>query len=116
MKIAQLVQTQFFFFFIAVHSEVCWEQCWLYSLTAAGRNLGCISLSLKELPSAVTVTCRGRDSCTSSTDSLSIILLSPTTFTRSRGHPRVELAAVLKSISSLFRPAAEMLLLQQTTP
>uniref|UniRef100_A0A671YHJ2 C-type lectin domain-containing protein n=1 Tax=Sparus aurata TaxID=8175 RepID=A0A671YHJ2_SPAAU len=44
------------------------EQCWLYSLTAAGgkdlyylsfTHLGCISLLLKELPSAVRVTCRG---------------------------------------------------------
>ena len=43
------------------------EQCWLYSFTAAGR---------KELLNAVTVTCR-LDSCTSSEDGLSIILLSP---------------------------------------
>ena len=41
----------------------------------------CINLLLKELPSAEIVSCRGRDSCTSSNDSLSIILLSPTTCT-----------------------------------
>ena len=53
-----------------MHSEACWEKCWLYSLTAAGRkdlwylsftHLGCVSLLLKELPSAVIVTCRGWD-------------------------------------------------------
>ena len=62
------------------------------------------------LPSAVTVTCKGRDSCTSSNDSLSIILLSPTTWTGSRGYPRTELA-FLMSLSSLLLSAAEMLLL-----
>ena len=41
----------------------------------------CISLSLKELPTAVIVSCRGLDSFTSSDHSLSIILLSPTTCT-----------------------------------
>ena len=70
-----------------VQGKVYMEQCWLYSLTAAGRkdlqylsftHLGCISLLLKELPSAVIVTCRGCDSCSSSDDSLSIILLPPT--------------------------------------
>ena len=84
-----------------VQAEVYREQRWLYSLTAAGRkdlrylsfsHLGFISLLLKELPSAVTVTCRRRDSCTSSDDSLSIILLSPTTCTGSRGHPKMNLA------------------------
>ena len=58
--------------------EDYWEQCWLCSLTAAGRkdlrylsftHLGCISLLLKELPSAEIVSCRGWDSCTSSDDS-----------------------------------------------
>ena len=37
-----------------------------------------------ELPSAEIVSCRGWDSCTSSDDSLSIILLSPTTCIESR--------------------------------
>ena len=37
--------------------------------------LMCISLLLKELPSAVKVTYRGWDSCTSSDNSLSVILL-----------------------------------------
>ena len=92
-----------------VRSIDYWEQCWLYSLTAAGRkdlrylsftHFGCISLLLKELPSAVRVTCRGWDSCTSSDDSLSIILLSPTTCTEPRGHPRMEMA-FLTSLSSL---------------
>ena len=54
--------------YCTVQSEVFREQCWLYSLTAAGRkdlrylsftHLGCISLLLKELPSAVKVTCGG---------------------------------------------------------
>ena len=99
------------------------EQCWLYSLTAAGRkdlrylsftHLGCISLSLKELPSAVKVSCRGWNFCTSSDVSLSIILLSPTTCTGSRGDPRMELAFFI-SLSSLFLSAAQTLLLQKTT-
>ena len=89
------------------------DQCWLYSLTAAGRkNLpylsfshsGCISLLLKELPSAEIVSCRWWDSCTSSDDSLSIILLSPTTYTESTGHPRMELAFLISlSILLLLR-------------
>ena len=103
-----------------VQNEVYMEQCWLYSLTAAGgkdlrflsfTHLGCISLLLKELPSAVRVTCRGWDSIISSDDSLFIILLSPSTCTGSRGHPRMELAFLI-SLSSLLLSAAEMLLLQ----
>ena len=90
------------------------------SLTAGRKELrylsfthfGCISLLLKELPSAEIVSCRGWDSCISSDDSLSIILLSPTTCTESRGHPRMELAFLM----SLILSTAEMLLLQQTTP
>ena len=62
-----------------------------------------ISLLLTELPSDVIVTCWGRDSITSSDDSLSIILLSPTTCSGSRGHPRMELAFLI-SLSSLFLP------------
>ena len=54
----------------------------------------CISLSLKELPSAEIVTCRGWDSFTSRDNSLSIKFLSPTTCTGSRGHPRMELALI----------------------
>ena len=68
-----------------IQGEVYMEQCWLYSLTAAGRkdrrylsftHLGWISLLLKELPSAVRVNCGGLDPCTSSYGSLSIISLS----------------------------------------
>ena len=43
---------------------------------------------------------QGWDSCTTSDDSLSIILLSSTTSTGSRGHPRMELALLI-SLSSL---------------
>ena len=50
--------------------------------------------------SAVRVTCKGRDSCTSSDDSSSIILLSFTNCTGPRGRPRMELA-FLMSLSSL---------------
>ena len=86
------------------------EQYWLYSLTAAERkdlrylsftHLGCISLSLKELPSAEIVSCRGWDFCCSSDDSYS--------------HPRMELAFLI-SLSSLLLSAAKVLMLQQTTP
>ena len=77
-------------------------------------NLGCINLLLKELPRAVRVSYRGRDSFTNSDDSFSIILPSSTTCTESRGHPWMELA-FLMSLSSLLMPAAELLLLQQTT-
>ena len=51
------------------------------------------------------------DSFTSSNNSLSIFLLSPTTCTRSRGHQRMEMAFLI-SLSSLLQPAAKMLLLQ----
>ena len=89
------------------HTAQCRVQGEVYRLS--------ISLLLKELPSAEIVSCRGRDSCTSSDDSLSIILLSPTTCTESRGHPRMQLAFLI-SLSSLLLSAAEMLLHQQTTP
>ena len=59
---------------------------------------------LKELPSAVTVSCKGWDCFTSSNDSLSIILLSPTTCTGSRGHPRMELDFVISSLSLFLSP------------
>ena len=61
--------------------EVYWEQCRLYSLTAAaGKDLrylsfthfGCISLSLKELQRAMIVSCRGWESRTM--DKLSTVL------------------------------------------
>ena len=65
------------------YSEVYCEQFW------------CISLSLKELPSAEMVTCSRWDSFNSSDDSLSITLLSPTTCTGSRGHLRMELAFLI---------------------
>ena len=67
-----------------------------------------------ELPSDVIVTYRSWDSFTISDDSFSIILLSPITCTGSRGHPRMKLAFFI-TLSSLFLPAAEMLLLRQTT-
>ena len=65
-----------------------------------------ISLLLKELPSAVKVTYRGWGSCTSD-DSLSIILLSPTTRTGSRGHSRMELAILIR-LSNLFLFCVDM--------
>ena len=88
---------------------------WVLLVQSDSIRKDCIRLLLKQLPSAVIVTCRGWDSCTSSDDSLSIILLSPTTCTGSRGQQRMELA-FLTSLSNLLLPAAEMLLLQQTTP
>ncbi|TWW56197.1 Activity-dependent neuroprotector homeobox protein [Takifugu flavidus] len=74
---------------------------YLFSLTAAGRKdlrylsftqRGWSSRSLKELPSAVRVSCRGWDVLFNMDDSLAIILPFPTTSTESRGHPRTELA------------------------
>ena len=75
-------------------------------------HLGCIGLLLKELPGAEIVACRERDSLTSSDDSWSIILLSATTCTGSRGHPRKELTFLI-SLSSLLLSAAEMQLLHR---
>lgn len=103
---------------------VHWEQLLLYSLIAAGRkdllyrsfrHLGCNSLSLKELLNEVTVSYRGWEAFCSNDDSFATILLSPTSYTVSRGIPRTELAFLI-SLSSLFLSAVEMLLPQQTTP
>ncbi|TWW53485.1 hypothetical protein D4764_0294140 [Takifugu flavidus] len=65
---------------------------------------GWSSRSLKELPSAVRVSCRGWDVLFNMDDSLAIILPFPTTSTKSRGHPRTELA-LLDSLSILFYAA-----------
>ncbi|KAI3356762.1 hypothetical protein L3Q82_003441 [Scortum barcoo] len=79
-------------------------------LTAAGRKdlrylsftqRGWSSRSLKELPRAVRVSCRGWDVLFNRDDSLAIILPFPTTSTESRGHPRTELA-LLTSLSILL--------------
>ncbi|KAI3375852.1 hypothetical protein L3Q82_004126 [Scortum barcoo] len=59
------------------------------------------SRSLKELPRAVRVSCRGWDVLFNRDDSLAIILPFPTTSTESRGHPRTELA-LLTSLSILL--------------
>ncbi|KAL4008308.1 hypothetical protein ACER0C_002160 [Sarotherodon galilaeus] len=96
----------------------------LWSLTAVGRkdlrNLsvphrGCRSLPLKELLSAVTVSCMGWEMLSNRDDSLATILLSLTTYTGSRGHPRTELALRISLFSLILSPA-EMLPPQQTTP
>ncbi|KAI3353977.1 hypothetical protein L3Q82_018537 [Scortum barcoo] len=78
------------------------------TLTSSGRKdlrylsftqRGWSSRSLKELPRAVRVSCRGWDVLFNRDDSLAIILLPfPTTSTESRGHPRTELA-LLTSLS-----------------
>ncbi|KAI3373349.1 hypothetical protein L3Q82_006651 [Scortum barcoo] len=96
----------------------------LHSLTAAGRKdlrylsftqRGWSSRSLKELPRAVRVSCRGWDVLFNRDDSLAIILPFPTTSTESRGHPRTELA-LLTSLSILLLSLSVMLLAQQTIP
>ena len=74
-----------------------------------------ISLSMKELPSVVMVSCREWDWLTIREDSFAIIHLCPTTSTGSSRYPRTELALLI-SLSSLFLSAVEMLLPQQTTP
>ncbi|KAI3363926.1 hypothetical protein L3Q82_001529 [Scortum barcoo] len=97
------------------------------SLTAAGRKdlrylsftqRGWSSRSLKELPRAVRVSCRGWDVLLriNRDDSLAIILpCFPSTSTESRGHPRTELA-LLTSLSILLLSLSVMLLAQQTIP
>ncbi|XP_065325579.1 protein mono-ADP-ribosyltransferase PARP12-like [Pelmatolapia mariae] len=72
-------------------------------------------LPLKELLSAVRVSCMGWEMFSNRNDSLATILLSLTTSTGSRGHPRTELALRI-SLFSLFLSPAEMVLPQQTTP
>ncbi|KAI3352150.1 hypothetical protein L3Q82_020961 [Scortum barcoo] len=76
---------------------------------------GWSSRSLKELPRAVRVSCRGWDVLFNRDDSLAIILPFPTTSTESRGHPRTELA-LLTSLSILLLSLSVMLLAQQTIP
>ena len=99
-------------------------QTWsLNSLTAAGKkdlrylsftHLGWRSLSLKELLSALIVSCMGWEILSIIDDSFVIIFLSPTTCTESRGEPKTELAFLI-SVSSLFLSIVDILLLQQTT-
>ncbi|TWW74579.1 hypothetical protein D4764_14G0005820 [Takifugu flavidus] len=76
---------------------------------------GWSSHSLKELPSAVRVSCRGWDVLFNMDDSLAINLPFPTTSTESRGHPRTELA-LLTSLSILQLSLSGMLLDQQAIP
>ncbi|KAI3366312.1 hypothetical protein L3Q82_000439 [Scortum barcoo] len=100
------------------------DQSRIKRLTAAGRKdlrylsftqRGWSSRSLKELPRAVRVSCRGWDVLFNRDDSLAIILPFPTTSTESRGHPRTELA-LLTSLSILLLSLSVMLLAQQTIP
>lgn len=55
---------------------------------------------LKELPSAVSVSCSRWDVLYNRDDSLAFILLLPTASSESMGHPRIELA--LLSSQSIF--------------
>ncbi|CAB1459317.1 unnamed protein product [Pleuronectes platessa] len=62
-----------------------------YATYWTGPHLGWIRLSLKELPSAAMVSCRGCDWLSIREDSFTIISLCPTTSTGSTGYPRREL-------------------------
>jgi len=53
-------------------------------------------LSLKELLSALMVSCMGWETLSNVEDSSVIILLSPTTCTESRGQPETELAILIR--------------------
>ena len=71
------------------------------------RYLRWIRLSLKELPSAVMVSCRGRDWLSIREDSFALTLLCPTTPSGSRGCPRTE-PDLRASTSALVFPVVDL--------